>query len=118
MDPDLLDLAIADRIRVTGKKPKAIMVVYLYGMPAKIDKVMKVGEKYGIPVIEDAAEGFGSRYKGRVVGTIGKFGVLSFNGNKMITTSGGGALVCPDSDTYREMMFYATQARELSLLSA
>ena len=88
MDPQLLEAAIKDRIAKTGKKPKAIVPVYLYGMPAKLDEIMAVAEKYGIPVIEDAAEGFGSRYKGRVCGTFGKYGVLSFNGNKMITTSG------------------------------
>lgn len=112
MDPQLLDMAIADRIAKTGRKPKAIVPVYLYGMPAKLDEIMAVAEKYDIPVIEDAAEGFGSRYKGRVCGTFGKYGVLSFNGNKMITTSGGGALICPDAETKKEIMFYATQARE------
>ena len=112
MDPQLLDMAIADRIAKTGKKPKAIVPVYLYGMPAKQDEIMAVADKYDIPVIEDAAEGFGSRYKGRMCGTFGKFGVLSFNGNKMITTSGGGALICPDAESKKEIMFYATQARE------
>lgn len=112
MDPELLDKAIADRLKKTGKKPKAIVVVYLYGMPAKIDEILKVSEKYDIPLIEDAAEGFGSKYKGQVCGTFGKFGVLSFNGNKMITTSGGGALICADTDSKNQIMFYATQARE------
>lgn len=112
MDPELLDKAIADRLKKTGKKPKAIVVVYLYGMPAKIDEILKVSEKYDIPLIEDAAEGFGSKYKGKVCGTFGKFGVLSFNGNKMITTSGGGALICDDADSKNQIMFYATQARE------
>jgi len=112
MDPVLLDRAIADRIKVTGNKPKAIVPVYLYGMPARIDEIMEVARKYDIPVVEDAAEGFGSRYDGRVCGTFGRYGVLSFNGNKMITTSGGGALICPDEKSYREVMFYATQARE------
>ena len=112
MDPDLLDRAIADRIEKTGRKPKAIIPVYLYGMPAKIQEIMEVAAKYDIPVVEDAAEGFGSRYDGRVCGTFGRFGVLSFNGNKMITTSGGGALICPDEKTRNEVMFYATQARE------
>lgn len=112
MDPQLLDMAIADRIAKTGKKPKAIVPVYLYGMPAKLDEIMAVADKYDIPVIEDAAEGFGSRYKGRTCGTFGKYGVLSFNGNKMITTSGGGALICPDAESKKEIMFYATQARE------
>lgn len=112
MDPELLDKAIADRIAKTGRKPKAIVPVYLYGMPAKIDEIMAVAERYGIPVVEDAAEGFGSRFDGQVCGTFGRFGVLSFNGNKMITTSGGGALICADADAKKEIMFYATQARE------
>ena len=112
MDPVLLEEAINDRIAKTGKKPKAIVPVYLYGMPAKLDEIMAIANKYDIPVIEDAAEGLGSRYRGQVCGTFGKYGVLSFNGNKMITTSGGGALVCSDMDTKREIMFYATQARE------
>ena len=112
MDPDLLDKAIADRIKVTGKKPKAIVPVALYGMPYKIDRIMAVAGKYGIPVIEDAAEGFGSRFNGQVLGTFGKYGVLSFNGNKMITTSGGGALVTANEDQWREIMMYATQYRE------
>ena len=94
MDPQLLEEAIKDRIAKTGKAPKAIVPVALYGMPYKIDEIMEVANRYDIPVIEDAAEGFGSRYDGRVLGTFGKFGVLSFNGNKMITTSGGGALIC------------------------
>lgn len=112
MDPVLLEQAILDRIEKTGKKPKAIVPVYLYGMPAKIDKIMAVANKYEIPVIEDAAEGMGSRYKGKVCGTFGRYGVLSFNGNKMITTSGGGALICPDAVAKQEIMYYATQARE------
>lgn len=112
MDPVLLEEAIQDRIRVTGKKPKAIVPVYLYGMPAKIDEIMAVADRYDIPVIEDAAEGLGSRFDGKVCGTFGRYGVLSFNGNKMITTSGGGALVCPDSEAKQKIMFYATQARE------
>ena len=112
MDPQLLDEAIADRIAKTGKKPKAIVPVYLYGMPAKMDEIMAVASKYDIPVVEDAAEGFGSRFDGQVCGTFGKYGVLSFNGNKMITTSGGGALICDDAEAKKEIMFYATQARE------
>ena len=112
MDPVLLEEAIQDRIRVTGKKPKAIVPVYLYGMPAKIDEIMAVADRYDIPVIEDAAEGLGSRFDGKVCGTFGRYGVLSFNGNKMITTSGGGALVCPDPEAKQKIMFYATQARE------
>lgn len=112
MDPQLLEEAIKDRMEKTGRKPKAIVLVYLYGMPAKIDEIMAVAEKYDIPVIEDAAEGLGSRYDGRVCGTFGRYGVLSFNGNKMITTSGGGALICPDEAAKQKIMFYATQARE------
>jgi len=112
MDPVLLEKAIVDRMVVTGKKPKAIVPVYLYGMPARIDEIMAVADKYGIPVVEDAAEGLGSRYDGKVCGTFGRYGVLSFNGNKMITTSGGGALVCADEEGKRKIMFYATQARE------
>ena len=112
MDPDLLEEAIKDRIAKTGKKPKAIVPVALYGMPYRIDRIMEVADKYGIPVVEDAAEGFGSRYKGQVLGTFGRYGVLSFNGNKMITTSGGGALITPDEESWREIMMYATQYRE------
>ena len=112
MDPALLEKAIEDRIAKTGKKPKAIVPVALYGMPYRIDEIMAIANKYEIPVVEDAAEGFGSRFDGRVLGTFGRYGVLSFNGNKMITTSGGGALICPDADAKREIMFYATQARE------
>ncbi len=112
MDPELLEVAIKDRIVKTGKKPKAIIPVYLYGMPAKINEIMAVAAKYDIPVIEDAAEGLGSKYNGQVCGTFGKYGVLSFNGNKMITTSGGGALICPDAESKKDVMFYATQARE------
>lgn len=112
MNPELLDSAIADRIKRIGKKPKAIIPVALYGMPYKIEKILRVADKYQIPVIEDAAEGFGSRYNGQVLGTFGHFGALSFNGNKMITTSGGGALICPDAETRKTIMWYATQARE------
>ena len=112
MDPQLLNEAIADRVAKTGRKPKAIIVVYLYGMPAKISELLAVADKWNIPVIEDAAEGFGSSYKGQICGTFGRYGVLSFNGNKMITTSGGGALICPDDKAWNEIMFLATQARE------
>ena len=112
MDPELLEEAIKDRIAKTGKKPKAIIPVALYGMPYKIDKIMDIANRYEIPVIEDAAEGLGSRFNGQVLGTFGKYGVLSFNGNKMITTSGGGALVCDDVDDKNTIMWYATQARE------
>ena len=112
MDPELLEKAIIDRIEKTGKKPKAIVPVALYGMPYKADRIMAIADKFGIPVVEDAAEGFGSRYKGQTLGTFGRFGVLSFNGNKMITTSGGGALICPDAELWQKIMWYATQARE------
>ena len=112
MSPVLLEETIKDRIAKTGRKPKAIIPVYLYGMPGKIEELLDVASRYDIPVIEDAAEGFGSRYNGQMVGTFGRFGVLSFNGNKMITTSGGGALVCPDDESYNRIMYFATQARE------
>lgn len=112
MDPVLLETAIRDRIDKTGRKPKAIIPVALYGMPYDCTRIMEIASRYGIPVIEDAAEGFGSRYNGRVLGTFGRYGVLSFNGNKMITTSGGGALITPDEEEWRRIMWYATQARE------
>ena len=112
MDPELMEEAIKDRIAKTGKKPKAIVPVALYGMPYQIDRIMEIADRYEIPVVEDAAEGFGSRFNGQVLGTFGKYGVLSFNGNKMITTSGGGALITPDEDSWREIMMYATQYRE------
>ena len=112
IDPELLEEAIKDRIAKTGKKPAAIVPVALYGMPYKADRIMEIANKYGIPVVEDAAEGFGSRYKGQMLGTFGQFGVLSFNGNKMITTSGGGALITANDDEWREIMMYATQYRE------
>lgn len=112
MDPKLLEEAICDRIAKTGKKPKAIVPVALYGMSYKVDEIMKVARKYDIPMVEDAAEGFGSRYKGHVLGTFGRYGVLSFNGNKMITTSGGGALICSSKEDADKIMWYATQARE------
>ncbi len=112
MDPELLEAAVKDRIGKTGRVPKAIIPVALYGMPYRIDRIMEVADRYGIPVIEDAAEGLGSRFDGQVLGTFGRYGVLSFNGNKMITTSGGGALICPDAASAREVLYYATQARE------
>lgn len=112
MDPQLLEQAILDRKAVTGKYPKAIIPVHLYGMPAKMDEIMAIANRYGIPVLEDAAEALGSTYKGQACGTFGEYGVLSFNGNKMITTSGGGALVTPTTETKQRVMFYATQARE------
>ena len=112
MDPELMEVAIRDRIAITGKKPKAIVPVSLYGMPYNITRIMEIANQYDIPVIEDAAEGFGSRYNGQVLGTFGEYGILSFNGNKMITTSGGGALICPDKEAADKIMWYATQARE------
>ncbi len=112
MDPELLEAAIKDRITKTGKKPKAIVPVALYGMPYDITRIMEIADRYDIPVIEDAAEGFGSKFDGQVLGTFGRYGVLSFNGNKMITTSGGGALVCSSPEDANKIMWYATQARE------
>ena len=112
MDPALLEAAIKDRIAKTGRKPKAIVTVYLYGMPAKLDEIMDIARRYDIPVLEDAAEAFGSQYKGQHVGTLGDYGVLSFNGNKMITTSGGGALICPDKEAKERVRWFAMQARE------
>ena len=112
MDPDLLEEAIKDRIARAGKKPKAIVPVALYGMPYNCERIMDIANRYDIPVIEDAAEGFGSKFNGQVLGTFGRFGVLSFNGNKMITTSGGGALICADELSKDNIMWYATQARD------
>ena len=112
MDPALLEQAILDRKEKTGKYPKAIVPVALYGMPYQIDSILEIADKYGIPVVEDAAEGLGSRYDGQVLGTFGRFGVLSFNGNKMITTSGGGALICRNAEDAQTIMWYATQARD------
>lgn len=112
MDPELLRQAIDDRLRTTGKLPKAIIPVHLYGTPARMDEINSVASAYGIPVVEDAAEALGSEYNGSYCGTFGTYGALSFNGNKMITTSGGGALICPDEESARRVKFYATQARE------
>ena len=112
MDPDLLEIAIKDRIKNAGKKPKAIIPVHLYGMPAKMDEIMDIANRYEIPVLEDAAEALGSQYKGKYCGTFGHFACLSFNGNKMITTSGGGALVCSTPEEAAMTRFYATQARD------
>lgn len=112
MDPELLEKAILDRKEKTGRYPKAIIPVALYGMPYRIDEICEIANKYGIPIIEDSAEGMGSRYNGQVLGTFGKYGVLSFNGNKMITTSGGGALICRNAEDANEVMWYATQARD------
>lgn len=112
MDPELLRQAIDDRLRATGKLPKAIIPVHLYGTPARMDEINSVASAYGIPVVEDAAEALGSEYNGSYCGTFGTYGALSFNGNKMITTSGGGALICPDEESARRVKFYPTQARE------
>jgi len=112
MDPELLEAAIVDRFRKTGRYPKAIVPVALYGMPYDCRRIMAIARKYGIPVVEDAAEGFGSTFEGQVLGTFGRYGVLSFNGNKMITTSGGGALITSGADDWNEVMRYATQYRE------
>lgn len=112
MDPELLEESIKDRMRVTGRKPKAVIPVHLYGMPARIDKIVDVAARYDVPVMEDAAEALGSVYKGRRCGTFGKFASLSFNGNKIITTSGGGALVCRTEEVAKRTKFYATQARD------
>ena len=112
MDPELLEKAIIDRKIQTGRYPKAIIPVALYGMPYDCERIMVIADKYGIPVIEDAAEGMGSRFNGQVLGTFGRFGVLSFNGNKMITTSGGGALICQNAKDANDVMWYATQARD------
>ena len=112
MDPMLLEEAIKDRINKTGKKPKAIVPVALYGMPYDCNRIFDIARRYDIPVVEDAAEGFGSKFNSKMLGTYGMYGVLSFNGNKMITTSGGGALICDDDQSKNKIMWYATQARE------
>ena len=112
MSPIALEQAIIDRFKVIGRYPKAIVVVDLYGMPAKMKELTAVAEKYGIPVLEDAAEALGSEYCKLKCGTFGRFGALSFNGNKVITTSGGGALVCPDEEAAERVKFLSTQARE------
>lgn len=112
MSPDALEEAIIDRKKQTGHYPKAIIPVYLYGMPAKMDEIRAIADKYGIPIVEDSAEALGSEYKGKKCGTLGNYGCLSFNGNKIITTSGGGALVCHTKEEADRVKFYATQARE------
>lgn len=111
MDPELLEEAIRDRIN-KGKKPKAIIVVHLYGMPARMDEVIKIAQKYEIPVIEDAAEALGSKFNNQYCGTFGCMGILSFNGNKIITTSGGGALISNNQEYIQKARFLATQARD------
>lgn len=112
MDPTLLETAIKDRYKKTGKYPKAIIPVHLYGMPAKMNEIMDICARYNIPVLEDAAEAIGAEYNGQRCGTFGEFSILSFNGNKMITTSGGGALVCRTKEEATRAKFYATQARD------
>lgn len=112
MDPQLLEEAILDRKSKTGKFPKAIIPVHLYGMPAKMDEICAVAEKYGIPILEDAAESLGSSYKGRKCGTFGELAAISFNGNKIITTSAGGILICRTQETRENALKLATQARE------
>jgi dTDP-4-amino-4,6-dideoxygalactose transaminase len=112
MSPYYLEQAIKDRISVTGKIPKAIIPVHLYGMPANMDAITEIAKRYKIPIIEDAAEALGASYKGQKCGTFGEFACLSFNGNKMITTSGGGALVCTTFEQAKKTLFYATQARD------
>ena len=112
MSPKALEDAIIDRKKVTGKYPKVIIPVHLYGMPAKMNEILEIANKYSIPVLEDAAEALGSEYCGKKCGTLGHYGALSFNGNKIITTSGGGALICPDKEADQRVKFLATQARE------
>ena len=112
MSPEALEAAIIDRKKVTGHYPKAIIPVHLYGMPAKMDEIRDIANRYNIPILEDAAEALGSEYKGKRCGTLGSYGAISFNGNKIITTSGGGALICPDEESAKRVLFYATQARE------
>lgn len=112
MSPELLRMAIEDRITHTGHSPRAIVVAELYGMPAKMDEIMDIAREYRIPVLEDSAEALGSCYKGRPCGTLADVGTLSFNGNKMITTSGGGAVVCHTEEMKKRALFLATQARE------
>lgn len=112
MCPQALEEAICDRKRVTGRYPKAIIPVHLYGMPAKMNEIVAISNKYNIPIIEDAAEALGSTYYDKKCGTFGEYGVLSFNGNKIITTSGGGAIICPNETADKHIKFLATQARE------
>lgn len=115
MDPNLLREAIEDRIMATGRKPKAVIPVHLYGMPARIDEIMQVCAEYEIPVIEDAAEALGSTFKGQQLGSFGDFGILSFNGNKIITTSGGGALLSSNEEWVAKARFLSTQARDKAI---
>jgi dTDP-4-amino-4,6-dideoxygalactose transaminase len=112
MDPILLEKTLKDRFKQTGRYPKAIIPVHLYGMPAKIDEILEVAARYDIPVLEDSAEALGSKMNGQFCGTFGQFGVISFNGNKIITTSGGGALICQNEAQAEKTRFYATQAKD------
>ena len=112
ISPRFLREAIEDRIAKTGKKPKAIIPVHLYGMPARMEEILAIADEYDIPILEDAAEALGSEYRGRKCGTFGEFACLSFNGNKVITTSGGGALVCRTAEEAARTKFFATQARD------
>jgi dTDP-4-amino-4,6-dideoxygalactose transaminase len=112
MSPELLEHAIKSRIQVTGRKPKAIILVQLFGMPAMMDELLEIAQRYEIPIIEDSAEAQGSKYDGQPCGTFGEYGIFSFNGNKMITTGGGGALICHSENAKKRAWFYATQARE------
>ncbi|MEI8084599.1 MAG: aminotransferase class I/II-fold pyridoxal phosphate-dependent enzyme [Paludibacter sp.] len=114
IDPNLLEQVIVDRIKHTGKKPKAIITVHLYGMPAKMLEILEIASRYQIPVFEDAAEALGSEYNGKKCGIFGDFACFSFNGNKIITTSGGGALICNTKQQAEKTLFYATQAREIA----
>ncbi len=111
MDPSLLEEALSDLAK-NGKKPKAIVIVYAYGMPGRIDELMAIAKKYGVPILEDAAEALGSTSKGRHMGTIGEVGIISFNNNKIVTTYGGGALLVKTKEEYQKALFWATQSRE------
>lgn len=112
IDPDLLKSAIEDRIKITGHPPKAMIIVDLYGMPAQWNKIRRIAREYGIPIVEDSAEALGSCYDGSLCGTFGDFGILSFNGNKMITTGAGGALICRNRSVRDKALYYATQAKQ------
>lgn len=115
ISPELLEETILDRIKKTGKKPKAVIPVHLYGMPAKIDAIVNICAQYEIPIIEDAAEALGSTYNGKRLGSFGDFGILSFNGNKIITTSGGGALISENNEWIDKARFLSTQARDQAI---
>ena len=117
MDPILLEDAINNYIKI-GRKPKAIILVHLYGYPAKIDQFLEISNKYNIPIVEDAAEAIGSKYKDQPLGTFGKIGVFSFNGNKIITTSSGGALISKNKEFIKKAKFLATQSRDCLLYTS